>query len=136
MVNVSKKELDKKTAEKIHAHLLRTITKLKQPQGIHLLEELLTPSEQIMLAKRLAALFLLAENIPPYRVSRLLKLSSSTAAQFAQEIEEGKHKNITRVVRKKQDRDTFLASLETVLRAGMPERGKNRWKWLDELYPK
>lgn len=136
MVNVSKKELDQKTAEKIRVHFLNTVVKLNGTKGAHLLEEFFTPTEQIMLAKRLAALFLLAENIPPYRVSRLLKLSSSTTARFAEEIEQGKHKSIARSVKKKQNRDEFWAELEVMLRFGMPEMGKNRWKWLDELYPK
>ena len=137
MVNISKKKLDEKTAKEIHARLFKTMFNLKNPKDMRVLvEEFFTPAEQVLFAKRLAALLLLAEHIPPYRVSRLLKLSSATTARFAREIEQEKHTHIGQIIKKKKDRDVFWAELEVMLRFGMPERGKNRWKWLDEMYPR
>ncbi len=137
MVNISKKRLDEKTAKEIHAQLFKTMFNLKSSKDTRMLvKEFFTAAEQVLFAKRLAALLLLAEHIPPYRVSRLLKLSSATTARFAREIEQEKHTHIVQIIKKKKDRDVFWAELEVMLRFGMPERGKNRWKWLDEMYPR
>ena len=136
MVNISKKELSNQTAKKIRARFFKTIVDLKGNSGTQLLDELFTETEQIMLAKRLAALFLLTQGTPPYRVSRLLKLSSSTTVRLSKEIERGNHSRIADIVRKKKERDKFWAELETMIRFGMPEMGRNRWKWLDEYFSK
>ena len=136
MANVSKKKLKKEVSSKIHNRFIKTVVDLRGKRGSIFVEELFTPTEKIIFAKRLAGLLMLAEGISSYKVSRLLRLSSSTTARMLIDVRNDKHRSITRIVEKKRDRDKFWAELEVFIRLGMPEMGKNRWKWLDEYFPK
>ena len=140
MTNISKKQLKKKVAEKIHKRFIKTIINLHGKGGERFIEEILTPSEQIMLAKRTMALSLLSSGASSYKVQKLLKLSPTTASRLKREMKNGKYKSIKSIKNNngkdcKDEQDTFWADMEILVRFGMPEMGKNRWKWLDELYP-
>jgi len=99
-----------------------------------LLDELLTDTERIMIIKRLAALSMLSQGLSSYRVHKLLKMSEQTTARMKSDIKKNKYPHIASFIKKKKDKEQFWAELEVLVRFGMPEMGKNRWKWLDELY--
>jgi len=133
MVHVSKKRLKKEVADKVHKQFLHTVTNLRGTEGSRTLEELFTQTEQVMFAKRLAAIFMLTQGAPPFHASKVLRLSSSTVSRLQIELENGKYTHIESLVQKKKDRDRMWADLEVLIRFGMPEMGKNRWKWLNNI---
>jgi len=133
MANISKRRLKKEAADKVHKQFLQTIVNLKNKSGANVLEELFTQTEQVLFAKRLAAIFMLAQKITPFHVSRVLNLSPATTARLQRELLAGQYSHIKDIVRKKKDRDQFWAELEVLVRLGMPEMGKNRWKWLNDI---
>lgn len=135
MANISKKKLKKEVSNKIHNRFIKTMVDLHGNKGSIFVEELFTPTEKIIFAKRLAGLMMLAQGISSYKVSKLLRLSLSTTARMRIDYENSKYSSVAEIVKKKKDRDNFWAELEVLVRFGMPEMGKNRWKWLDEYFP-
>lgn len=135
MANVSKKKLKKEIFNKIHNRFIKTVVDLHGKSGSVFVEELFTPTEKVMFAKRLAGLLMLAQGISSYKVSKLLRLSLSTTARMRIDSKSGKYSSVAEIVKRKKDRDKFWAELEVFVRLGMPEMGKNRWKWLEEFFP-
>lgn len=137
MAYVSRKRLAKKVSGDIQARLLKTVTGSRvKTSGANLLEELLTRTEREMLAKRLSALFLLTQGLSAYRVHKMLHMSPTTMRRMQIGLERGKYPHIISFVQKRKEREEFWNWIETLARMGMPERGRNRWKWLDDLYPR
>jgi uncharacterized protein YerC len=135
MSNISKKKLEKEISDKIHNRFIKTMVDLRGNKGSVFVEELFTPTEKIIFAKRLAGLLMLAQDVSSYKVSKLLRLSLSTTARMRIDYESNKYSSVAEIVKKKKDRDKFWAELEVFVRFGMPEMGKNRWKWLDDFFP-
>jgi uncharacterized protein YerC len=137
MVNISKKKIEENVFVSINKRFVDTIYNLGSKKSIKLfLEDILTPSEKIVLIKRLAIIFMLYEHISMYRIHKILNVSESTVKKIALEVEKGEHLCITKIVEKKKNRDLFWADIEVILRCGMPEMGKGRWKFLDDIYGK
>ena len=135
MAFISKKPLNKKIQTQLNQQLIRTIVGLRTIDGgTHFISELLTQTEQIMLAKRLMTIFMLAEGISQYRIKKILNISSSTVARTAHLMSNGAFNHLTYMCRKKKSRKILWNELENIVRLGMPSMGRDRWKWLDELY--
>jgi len=127
MPHVSKSKTDHKLMNKMKNSLLKVVTKNRNNKTI--LEELITETEYIMLAKRLAIIILLSRNNSIYKISKNLKVSTSTIVRFQNEINLGKYKSITNLVSEKNE--DFLDMLEKILFMGLPQySGKRRWKSL------
>lgn len=62
-----------------------------------ILGELLTETEQIMLAKRLAIILMLFGETPQHRIAEALLVSPTTVSKIASEIEKGKYGALRRV---------------------------------------
>lgn len=98
------------------------------------LRALLSATERLMLAKRLAAVMMLAEGVAPFRVHRLLRLSTSTVARFQEDITCGRFDFVTAQTHKSSRRKQFWKDLETLLAIGMPPIvGRGRWRFLHEI---
>src|SRR3989344_801225 len=79
MTQVSKFKLDKKTQDTLLKNLLTVISKLnKEDQAKLFLDDLLTRTEKIVLAKRLAIALMLESGKSYEEIKDLLKVSSST----------------------------------------------------------
>ena len=137
MVYVSKQTLSRDARTRLDKKLAETFVALKTLSGgERFLSELLTPSEHLMLAKRLTAIFMLSEGVSQYRIKQTLRLSSSTVARLAHTLDAGGFEHIVHACHKKKDREILWHDLEKMLRLGMPSMGIDRWDWLDELYKK
>jgi len=133
MTNTSKKILKKDVAKRIHSRFLKTLVDLRGKSGEGFLEEIFTPSEQIMLAKRISALFLLSRGVSSYRTRLMLKLSPTTTARLKRELDHGKYPSIKNICKNKKSKDQLWADIEVFIRMGMPEMGSGRWKWLKDI---
>lgn len=132
MPHISSKKMSRKVYTDSVTQLLQTITG-RDTKREHVLQDLLTPTEKIMLAKRLALIALLTQDMSPYHISQILRMSSSTVTRFCHDYQNGKFTHLVSYFNKQKTRKMFWDRLETFLRAGMPRRGKGRWKFLDEL---
>ncbi len=132
MPHVSKEQL----AEKVFLHIYNQFTdsvssRSRKKQNI--LGDLLTKTEKVMLAKRLAIIFMLTEGASLYHIQHVLNVSSSTAARFNRNIENGAYVHIQGRLHTKQKKKDFWDILEVVVRAGMPPMGRGRWQWLNDM---
>jgi len=134
MTRVSKRKLKKEVRKSIDDKFVKTLSSLGGGGAVQFfLNELFTPTERTMFTKRLVALLMLAQGISPYRVWKLLKMSPQTTARMSTDMDAGRYPEIMALVKKKKDRERLWADLEVIIRFGMPEMGKNRWKWLNKI---
>ena len=129
MTNISKNSLPEKDLIGLYRQMDKFIAKLDATSSAYFLSELLGKEERIMIAKRLAAVAMYAENNTPYRVWQLLNVSPTTAERIHLDFENGRYRHTVALMKKnKQDYEEFWEALEVILRAGMPARGRGRWK--------
>jgi len=134
MPHISKKRLKKKTFRKINEELLAVFTLAQnQHEFAPLFNDLVTRTEKIMLAKRLAVILMLSKEIPQHRIVKALKVSPSTVAKMSLKLDIGKYKSVLKLS-SKQGFD-IIEFLEFMLSGGglMPTRyGRGRWKKIFE----
>lgn len=79
MPQVSKSPIPKKTEQKIRKAFTKALVDIKSEKEMErYIFDLLTPTERIMLAKRLAIAALLIEGLPYQKISEKLKVSTAT----------------------------------------------------------
>ncbi len=129
MSHISKKKLDGSVAKQIYTQLVRVLIK----NGSKSLAELLTETEQVMLAKRLAVILMLAENFSYYRINKTLGVSTSTIKRLHTQLLNGDFPALEKLAASKKEREVLWKTLESILRAGMPLQGRGRWQHIDTL---
>jgi len=100
---------------------------------MHVFEELLTDTEQIMLAKRIGILYFLDKGLSPYKISSLLGVSPSTVERFQNALSKGHYKNISLWVRKNSDEGKLETLLESLVALAFTGRVKSFKKFVDEV---
>ncbi|MEK7612563.1 MAG: Trp family transcriptional regulator [Patescibacteria group bacterium] len=120
-----------KVWNKIYNDLLNQITLQGSPKDrSKLLAELITPTERIMLAKRLAIICMLGEGYSFEDIQEILRVSPSTVGRVWQAIQKGKYAKIIHIVRKRK----LAAALSDILSAFIPRpRSAPRWQFIDEI---
>ena len=127
MPHLSEADLDAATHKRITRQLSGMLADKNAYVLSLLLHDLLTKTERLMLAKRLAAIVLLERGEQPYHIHQALKLSQSTILRLGNTLDRGGYQEITKALRQKS---TLLDDIEKILQAGMPPRGKGRWRFL------
>jgi len=134
MPHISARKLKKEVFQEINKRLIDSFADIKDKRLLKsFVDELLTSTEKIMLAKRLAVIFMLSEKFSFYRIQKSLKISTQTAMRMYGSFKSGKFNNITKVLNKEKDKRNFWLNLEILLRAGMPPMGRGRWRWFYEI---
>ncbi len=129
MAHLSKHQLQPHQLEQLFSQLNKLVGKLNENTASDFLSELLGKEEKIMIAKRLAAIVMLVEGNSIYRVAQLLLISPSTTERIKLNLEIGKYRKLVRILKNnKNDYKQFWEMLEVILRAGLPPRGRGRWK--------
>lgn len=102
MPQVSKYPISKDVYERIYDIFLKTIVDLKAKEEIDsFLKEFLSPTEQVMLAKRLAIAFLLAKGYDYRSTAKVLRVSTGTVGNvgIAYKYGEGYKKVVNRLLK-------------------------------------
>ena|SRR3989338_5715558 len=134
MTHVSQKRVKRKTFKKLEERFVNLVLCLKKTKrGEQILKEILTPTEQIMLSKRVAAVWMLERGYSFYRIQKTLKVSTSTLLRFWKQKQSGAFIHTLESFKKEQEAKKFWGTLETFLRVGMPPRGRGRWRWFYEM---
>ena len=133
MPHVSKNKINEKLMKKMKKDLLFALTRSDNKN--FLIQELFTETEFVMLAKRLAIIILTTKGFSRYRISKNLKVSTSTVLRFQEDITLGKYNMIKNLALSKKKEDVkVIKILEKILLAGMPAyAGKGRWAWLNDM---
>lgn len=134
MTHISKQKLSKEKEGELYAQLFRVIARLNKTTAPDFLSELFGEEEKLMFAKRLAAIILYIEGSSSYRVWTLLNMSPSTADRIRLNFQVGKYRNIQSFITKnRSEYARLLRTLEVILQAGLPPRGRGRWNLVTKL---
>jgi uncharacterized protein YerC len=137
MTRVSKRALDTAVIDELFCQLARVIGRAHGKRMELLLHALFTPAEHIMFTKRLAVIVLLHEEVSMYKIVRMLHMSLSTVSSMKERYEAGEYKAVTSTLgMSKREREQFWKTVGLILRGGMPSRGRDRWEWLDQHFPR
>jgi Trp operon repressor len=129
MPHISPKELQKDHLKSLYSNFVKILDRASKDSKSHIfLNEFLTRTEKIMLAKRLAVIYMLSKGIPEVKIANSLRMSPATISRFSSRIDIGKYEHTLKIFT--QDK-VFLNILEKLLRAGLPPiTGRGRWKYV------
>lgn len=118
MTKVSKRFLDEKLWKKIFELFTRAIADFKKPLEVeNFLEDLLSPTEKIMLTKRLAIAILLVKGYTYDEIDEKLKVSRSTIMGVSFWLKNGKSgyaKAVEKII-KNQNKEALVDKIDEIL---------------------
>lgn len=129
MPHISSKKLTSNFSEKLFGKLIAILGRAQDKNHLSLVvDELLTRTEKIMLAKRIAVVLMLSNNIPQHKITEMLKMSPSTVAKMSLGVEIGKYDTILEISkREKIDIEKLVWDILTVGGLMPPKVGKKYW---------
>jgi Trp operon repressor len=134
MVYVSKRAMQKQVLEHIITELLRFIERSSVERNVSVVVlELLTESERIQLAKRLAILMLLAKGVSSASIERTLCVSRTTVQDYTQRFHEGAFDELSHLLAHKRsmnELERILKGLEIIL---SPSRRRSKLAQIVEI---
>ena len=132
MPHVSKRKLEEQHLRDLFLETVSVFERAgKRGELKQVLGQLLTPTEKVMLVKRLAVIAMLSQNIPIHDIADDLSMSPSTVDIMSLKFETENYSYIVERGLKKTDIKDIVRMIQTV-GGVMPPRGKGRWKYLDD----
>ena len=130
MPHISSKKLKKEILNKLYDQFGKALEKSARRSGAKFfLSDLLTDTEKIMLAKRFAVIYLLAQGVPTSYIAESLGMSYTTILKMSLKYDIGKYSSLLKTIEK--EKTDIWEILEKILRAGLPPiAGRGRWKFL------
>ncbi|MBL4644355.1 MAG: hypothetical protein JKX80_00635 [Candidatus Pacebacteria bacterium] len=120
MVNVSKKKISKEIKNYLHTQLIDLfIAHSTRKELSRTLFEVLSPSEQIMLAKRVGIIGLLVHKYSTYEIIHIFKVGMGTVLRLQKQLELGKLEHIEKIFKRKKARASLIGMIETALTLGI-----------------
>jgi len=135
MAQLSPRVLNQKTSEKILDLFFQSLLKNKTQKEIkNFLDVLLTPTEKMMLAKRIAVLYLILQGIDHRTISNLLKVSTATVAKFSiiLKFENERTKKVLQKIIKERKILKTLDAVGEILFNSLPPPSRNWSEWRKE----
>ncbi|PIQ66266.1 MAG: hypothetical protein COV96_02520 [Candidatus Zambryskibacteria bacterium CG11_big_fil_rev_8_21_14_0_20_42_18] len=132
MPHVSKRKLEEQHLRDLFLETVSVFERAgKRGELKQVLGQLLTPTEKVMLVKRLAVIAMLSQNIPIHDIADDLSMSPSTVDIMSLKFETENYSYIVERGLKETDIKDIVRMIQTV-GGVMPPRGKGRWKYLDD----
>lgn len=132
MPHISKQKISEKIQHEFEKRLVSLITDASSRTRRNVLRELLTKTERLMIAKRLALLFLIHQNTPTHTISALLGMSPSTVARFETKAERGVYKKMRAWFTRYKTIGYVTKLLEDLARVPLTARRISLARFLDE----
>jgi Trp operon repressor len=131
MPHISRRKLNKNTQLKIHETLVKTVAKSSSLEKSNsLIEELLTPTEKIMLAKRLTIIILSMKGYSSYRISKILKVSHATVLRLSKNTSQ--YKSIEKLISRKSVLKQIEKEIDWIISTFPRKYGGRRWAFMDK----
>lgn len=138
MTQVSRYPISKKIADRIFEVFLKVFVEIKnKEEADQFLSDFLTPTEKIMLAKRLAISFLLEKDYNYRKIQRIIRVSAPTitavnrARQYGSE---GYRKLISKIIKQENLMNFFEKTVSKLLSAPSElEKGRGSWSYLKRV---
>ena len=123
MPHVSQKRVKKQVFNRMSNEFVNAIASMKNSSEVRgFLNELLTPTERVMLAKRLAVILMLKKKYSFLMIRHILKVSPSTVARISLQYEKGAYSKLLIEIKKQ---NSFWSELSKII---PPRAGRNRFK--------
>lgn len=124
MPHISKRKLEEKEINDLFLQIIYTLERaVKRNELRQVLRQLLTSTEKIMLAKRLAVISMLSEGVPIHEIAKSLAMSPSTTSLMSARFESERYSHVIKSGLRKSDLLDIIKMIETV--GGlMPSRKK------------
>jgi Trp operon repressor len=136
MPHVSKKILEDKYVQDLFLEIISVFERAgRRGELKQVLNQLLTHTEKIMLAKRLAVIAMLSKNISIHDIADNLSMSPSTIDIMSLKFETERYSHIVESGLNKTNIGDIIHMIQTV-GGVMPPMGKGRWKFLDDTLRK
>ncbi len=136
MTQISKYPVSKEVYNRVFEIFLKTVTGLyTKKTTANFLKEFLTPTEQVMLAKRLSVAFLLAKGYQHREISKILRVSTGTVNRVSISYKEGEYYGeVIEKILKDEKTDEFWREVGTVVTGLLSSGGSKSgsWKYLKE----
>lgn len=137
MAQVSKYPIRKEVADRIFEIFVKTLINIKKKdEAEQLVSDLLTPTERIMLAKRLAIAFLLEKGYGYRTIKNILKVSSPTIASVSLARKYGNkgYKTLIGEIMKEESIKSFVdeALIKLLSLPASATKGGGVWRYLKE----
>lgn len=130
MTQVSKRYLSPEAQKRMHTILIKAIVKANSKGDvIHLLTDLLSRTEQLMLAKRLAIAYLLIKKEYTHReISKILKVSVTTIQRvtLSLNLDGNGYRKVIKSLMNEEKVEDFMNKIADVITSIPP--AKNDWK--------
>jgi Trp operon repressor len=133
MPHLSRRTVSKKVEEALQKRIVSFINNTSAKTRREIFSELLTSTERLMLAKRLAIIHLLSKDETPYKISCDLRISASTVFRYASMVELGKFSKTTRWLGRDSAVTKILDLLADLAAIPFDARHKSLGKFIDEL---
>lgn len=135
MTQVSKYPIRNVIYERILEIFLKTLTKIdSKTEAQQFIKDFLTPTERIMLSKRLAIAFLLEKDYDFRTISEMLRVSMSTVARvnlMRKYGGRGYQRMIRKLLREEKVKDFLIKAGEAITGvAGKSTKGGSGWRYL------
>lgn len=117
MTHVSKRKIEYKIERQIVDAFMNVIFSTNLARGKARVHSILTPTERIMLAKRLAIISMLDRDQSYYQIEQTLNVSGSTIKRLHGRLQAGNFDPLCRIFNRNL---SFIDYLEIFLSAGMP----------------
>lgn len=134
MGQVSRYPLSKDIADRIFDVFIKSFIKIKgSADAQSLADDLFTPVERIMLAKRLAIAFCLMKGYKYREISKLLRVSLTTIAVVSMSLKYGSkgYETILERINKEEKLEGLFKSIaDKVLTLGSQGKGSGTWRYL------
>ena len=132
MSQVSKYPLSDDVADRIFGILIKTLTTIKDKHDANdFADDFFSPTEKIMLAKRLSIAFLLLRKYEYRDIVRILKVSSTTIASVNVAMRKGKgiHRKILEKIMNEESMEEFFRKTSELLLSIPASAGKGGGAW-------
>jgi len=137
MPHVSRKKLKKEVATELADQFLTFLATAQNKKEARILaNELLSQTERVMLAKRLAVVVLLVRGYSFTQIEEALGVTRQTVIRVWKDVKMRKYDKIARYAREHTrhfKKEAFMDEFIRLIHFGLPPRaGKGRWKFLNK----
>lgn len=132
MTQISRIPLQKEVEKRVYEVLMESIATATTHKTVdHLLDDLFSPTEKLMIAKRLAIALLLLKGYEQRVISHWLKVSLTTVSKVSLAIQRGNngYKTVIGALLRKEELEKFIQKIDDTLADLMPPVGKNWTNW-------
>jgi uncharacterized protein YerC len=132
MTQISRYPLQKQVEERVYEVLMESVAAANNSVSVNcLLEDLLSPTERLMIAKRISIALLLIKKYDQRTISKWLKVSLATVSKVSLVLQKGKggYQTIIGSLLNKEELNKFIQRIDDAIADFLPPMSRNWRHW-------